>query len=54
MSDLAVLQERDGHTQLVFTRRLAHAQEKVWRAVSDPDALVPYAKGAPDARSEID
>jgi uncharacterized protein YndB with AHSA1/START domain len=37
MSDLAVLQENDGRTQLVFTRRLAHAQDTVWRAVSDPD-----------------
>src|SRR4029078_9122011 len=37
MSDLAVLQESDGRTQLVFTRKLAHAQDKVWRAVSDPE-----------------
>jgi uncharacterized protein YndB with AHSA1/START domain len=37
MSDLAVLQERDGRTQLAFTRRFAHAQEKVWRAVSEPE-----------------
>jgi len=37
MSELAVLIEHDGRTQLVFTRRLAHPQEEVWRAVTEPE-----------------
>src|SRR5881275_271929 len=35
-------QERDGRWQLRFERRLAHSQEKVWRAITEPEHLAAW------------
>jgi uncharacterized protein YndB with AHSA1/START domain len=35
-------QGRDGRWQLRFARRLPHAQDKVWRAITEPDHLAAW------------
>jgi uncharacterized protein YndB with AHSA1/START domain len=35
-------QERGGRWQLRFERRLAHSQEKVWRAITEPEHLAAW------------
>ena len=35
-------QRRDGRWQLRFERRLAHPQEKVWRAITEPEHLAAW------------
>lgn len=36
------LEQRDGRWQLRFTRRLAHPQENVWRALTEPEQLAAW------------
>lgn len=38
-ADLGHLEQRDDNFVLVFTRRLAHPREKVWRAVTEPEHM---------------
>jgi uncharacterized protein YndB with AHSA1/START domain len=38
----ALEQRRDGRWQLRFERRLPHAQDKVWRAITEPDHLAAW------------
>jgi uncharacterized protein YndB with AHSA1/START domain len=35
----ATLHTDEGHSRLRFERRLAHGQDRVWRAITDPDEL---------------
>lgn len=46
MSDEATLHTVNGQPTLRFERRLAHAPEKVWRAVSDPAEMVHWFPAA--------
>jgi len=41
-ADLGILVQHDDQWTLTFTRRLPHAPEKVWRAVTEPEHLAAW------------
>ena len=41
-TDLGTLTRQGDRWMLIFTRRLAHPREKVWRAVTEPEHLAAW------------
>jgi uncharacterized protein YndB with AHSA1/START domain len=46
------LETADNRPVLIFERRFAHAVERVWRAITEPDELRHWSPGIPDWKPE--